>query len=172
MDKYWDIPTLLFSSFLQSLIPSISFLPCFYFFSSSLLPFILSSRFFNSFFLSFPLSFNFSTSVFLSFLFFFSNFPSSLLSFLLSFGFFPSFLFFPLISFLPTAYFFPYFLLLSFLPSLQWRGTSHSPKFQHYWSFTIRLVIVISWTLIGGVLAFCRDAIGVFCNPTWVGHLQ
>ena len=35
----------------------------------------------------------------------------------------------------------------------QWRGTPHSPKLQHYWSPTIRLINVISRTLIEGVLS-------------------
>ena len=38
----------------------------------------------------------------------------------------------------------------------QWRGTPHSPKLQHYWNFTIRLLSVISWTLVGGVLPLFR----------------
>ena len=41
-------------------------------------------------------------------------------------------------------------------------GTPHSPKLQHYWSLTIRLLRVISRTLIGGVLLLCRDAVSVF----------
>ena len=31
----------------------------------------------------------------------------------------------------------------------QWRGTRHSLKLQHYWSLTIRLLCVISRTLVG-----------------------
>ena len=78
----------------------------------------------------------------------------------------------------------------------QRRGTSHSPKFQHYSSFAIRLFCVIfktlavgvlllcrvedcvfcspsrlgHRTLVGGVLPFCRDAVGVFYNPSQVGY--
>ena len=48
----------------------------------------------------------------------------------------------------------------------QWRGTSISPKLQHYWNLTIRLFSVRS-----------RDAVGVFYSPSrldqgliWVCH--
>ena len=53
----------------------------------------------------------------------------------------------------------------------RWRVTLHSPKLQYYWSLTIRLFSVISKTLIGRVLALCRDAV-VFYNPSRLGHLQ
>ena len=45
---------------------------------------------------------------------------------------------------------------------LQWRGTPHSPKPQHCWNLTIWLFSVISMTLVGGVLPFCREAVSVF----------
>ena len=51
------------------------------------------------------------------------------------------------------------------------RGTPHSPKLQHYWNFTIRLFSVISWTLIGGVLPLCREAISVFYSPSRLGNI-
>ena len=50
----------------------------------------------------------------------------------------------------------------------QWRGTPHSPKLQHYWSLIIRLFSAISRTLVRGVLPLCRDAVGVFCSPSWL----
>ena len=34
----------------------------------------------------------------------------------------------------------------------QWKGTLHSPKLQHYWSFIIRLFSIISKTLMRGIL--------------------
>ena len=52
----------------------------------------------------------------------------------------------------------------------QWRGTPHSPKLLHYWTLTIRLFNVISRTLIWKVLPLCRDAVGVFCSNSWLGH--
>ena len=42
------------------------------------------------------------------------------------------------------------------------KGTLHSPKPQYYWSFTTRLVNVLSRALVGEVLPFCRDAVGVY----------
>ena len=51
----------------------------------------------------------------------------------------------------------------------QWRGILHSPKLQHYRSFTIRLFCVISRTLVGEVLHLCRDAVSVFYSPSWLG---
>ena len=65
----------------------------------------------------------------------------------------------------------------------QWRGTTHSPKLEHYWNLTIRLFCVIPRTLIGGVLLLCsmshmtlvgsgwvlplcREVVGVFYNPS------
>ena len=78
----------------------------------------------------------------------------------------------------------------------QWRGTPHSPKLQQYWDLTIWLFSVISrtlieewgsylspemqlvhytapaeWatrTLVGGVLPFCRDAVGALYSPSWL----
>ena len=44
----------------------------------------------------------------------------------------------------------------------QWRGNPHSPKFQHFWNFTIRLFRVISTTVVGEVLSLRSDAVGVF----------
>ena len=51
----------------------------------------------------------------------------------------------------------------------KWRSTPHSPKFQNYWNLTIKLFSVISRTLVGGVLPFGRDAVGVFFNPSSTG---
>ena len=48
------------------------------------------------------------------------------------------------------------------------RGYYSGPEY--YWSFIIRLFSVISRTLIGRVLSLCRDAVGVFCSPSWLGH--
>ena len=48
--------------------------------------------------------------------------------------------------------------------------TPHSPKLQHYWSLTIRLFSVISRTIVGGILLLCRDAVGVFYSPSWLGR--
>ena len=39
-----------------------------------------------------------------------------------------------------------------------------SPKLLHYWSFTIRLFSVI-YRILGGVLSFYRDAVGLFYSP-------
>ena len=50
------------------------------------------------------------------------------------------------------------------------RGILHSPKFQHYWSLTIRLFSVIYRTLVGRILHLCRDAVDVFYSPSWLGH--
>ena len=50
------------------------------------------------------------------------------------------------------------------------KGTPHSPKLQHYWNLTIRLFSVISRTLVGGVLLFCRDAISIFCILSWLSQ--
>ena len=38
-------------------------------------------------------------------------------------------------------------------------------------SSIIKLFGVISRTLIGGVLALCRNAVGVFCSPSWLDHV-
>ena len=46
--------------------------------------------------------------------------------------------------------------------------TLHSPKLQHYWSLTIRLLCVTSRILVARVLLLCRDAVGVFCNASWL----
>ena len=51
----------------------------------------------------------------------------------------------------------------------QSRGTPHSPKLQHCWNLTIRLFNVISRTLVVGVLPLCREAVGVFYSPSWLG---
>ena len=51
-----------------------------------------------------------------------------------------------------------------FVPEWTWRrwqrrGTLHSPKFQHYWSLTIRLLSVISRTLVGwGLIPLQRSS--------------
>ena len=52
----------------------------------------------------------------------------------------------------------------------QWqlRGTQYSPNLQHYWSLTIKLFNVISWTL----LHPRRDVFGVFYCPSWLGFLK
>ena len=44
------------------------------------------------------------------------------------------------------------------------------PKLQHYWSIIIRLFSVICKTFVGGVLLLCRDAVGVFYNPSRQSH--
>ena len=49
-------------------------------------------------------------------------------------------------------------------------GTPYFPKLQHYWNFTIRLLSVISRTLVVGVLSLCRGAVSVFCRPSRLGH--
>ena len=49
------------------------------------------------------------------------------------------------------------------------KGTLHFPKFQYYRSLSIRLLNVISWTLVcgvGWVLPLCRDAVSVFYTPS------
>ena len=59
------------------------------------------------------------------------------------------------------------------------RGTPNSPKLQHYLKHTIRLFIVISRTLPGGVLSLCRNAVRVSyssirlgwdCLGAYLGH--
>ena len=47
----------------------------------------------------------------------------------------------------------------------QWMGILHSPKFQHYWNFIIRLFRVICRTHMGG----CREVVGVFYSPSRLG---
>ena len=53
---------------------------------------------------------------------------------------------------------------------LQWRRTPHSPKLQHYWSLTIRIFSVMSRILGWEVWRLCRDSVGVFYSPSWLGH--
>ena len=43
-----------------------------------------------------------------------------------------------------------------------WSCALHSPNLQHYWSFTIILFDVISWTLSGLTLPLWKDTAGVF----------
>ena len=45
----------------------------------------------------------------------------------------------------------------------------HSLKLQHYWSLTIRLFNAKSRTHVGCVWYLCRDAVGVFYQPSWLG---
>ena len=53
------------------------------------------------------------------------------------------------------------------------KGTPHSSKLQHYSNLTIRLFSIISRTHIGvGVLPLCREAVGVFYNPSQLGNCQ
>ena len=40
--------------------------------------------------------------------------------------------------------------------------TPHSIKLQYYWNLTIRLLTVLFWTLVGGVLPFSREAVDEF----------
>ena len=54
----------------------------------------------------------------------------------------------------------------------QRRGTLHFRKLHHYWSLTIRLFSVISRTLVVGSVTLCRDAVGVFCSPSWLGQIM
>ena len=55
----------------------------------------------------------------------------------------------------------------------QWRATPYSPKLQYYRNLTIRLFNVIYRTLVGaGVLALCREAVGVFYNPSGLGKIS
>ena len=46
------------------------------------------------------------------------------------------------------------------------KGTLHSLKLQHYWSLTIRLLSVISRTLVGEGITLCREEIDEFYCPT------
>ena len=56
------------------------------------------------------------------------------------------------------------------LKQRQWRRTLHSPKFQHYWNLTIRLICVINRTLVvGAVLSLCKDSVGTFLQPLLTG---
>ena len=50
------------------------------------------------------------------------------------------------------------------------KGNLASPKLPHYWSFTIGLFNIIPRTLVGGILLFYRDAVGVFCSPKQLGQ--
>ena len=60
----------------------------------------------------------------------------------------------------------------------QWRDTLHFSKLQHYWNLTIRLLSVISMTLVvGGVLPHCRNPVGVFyslsqLDPKLIGRTR
>ena len=47
----------------------------------------------------------------------------------------------------------------------------HSQRLQHYWNLTIRVFCVISLTLIGEVLTFCREAVGIFYRPSQLGKV-
>ena len=52
-------------------------------------------------------------------------------------------------------------------------GTPNFPKLQHYWNLTIRLFRIISRTHVArGVLFLCREAVGVFYNPSRQGNLK
>ena len=55
--------------------------------------------------------------------------------------------------------------------SIRDRGTLHSLKLQDYWSLTIRLLSVIPWTIVGGVLPLCKNAVSVFSRPSWQCHI-
>ena len=44
------------------------------------------------------------------------------------------------------------------------------PKFQYYWSLTIRLLCVISRTLFGGALPLCRDTVGELYGSSRLGQ--
>ena len=59
------------------------------------------------------------------------------------------------------------------LEQWQWRDTPHSLKLQD-WSLTIRLFSIISRTLIreGSLSHLCRDAVGVFYSPSWLGSKE
>ena len=52
-------------------------------------------------------------------------------------------------------------------------GCLRSSKLQHYFNLTIKVFSVICRTLVewGGILPHWRDAVGVFCAPSWLGHL-
>ena len=48
---------------------------------------------------------------------------------------------------------------------------SQSPKLQRYWTLSIKLFCVMSKIPVRGVLTPpCRDAIDVFCSPSYLGH--
>ena len=54
---------------------------------------------------------------------------------------------------------------------LQWRGTPHSPKLQHYWNLTIRLFNDISRTLVGGGLTPLQRSTQCLLQPHLTGQL-
>ena len=56
------------------------------------------------------------------------------------------------------------------LEAMAVKGYSVSPKLQHYWNLSIRLFSVISRTLVGGGVTLCRDSVGVFYSPSWLGN--
>ena len=53
----------------------------------------------------------------------------------------------------------------------QWRGSPHSPNLWHYWNLAIRLLNVISTTLVEGVLSLCRETVGVFYSLSRLSKL-
>ena len=55
------------------------------------------------------------------------------------------------------------------LERLQWWGTLHSPKLQHYWSLTMRLFRITSRKLVVGSCPLCREVVSVFYSPSWIG---
>ena len=52
----------------------------------------------------------------------------------------------------------------------QWRGTPHSPKLKHYWSLTIRLVRVISRTLVCSRVTTLRRSCRYILPPQCTGQ--
>ena len=52
----------------------------------------------------------------------------------------------------------------------QWRGTPHSPKLQYYWKLIIRLLTVLSCTLVWGVLLHFIYAVSVLYSPSQVNQ--
>ena len=55
----------------------------------------------------------------------------------------------------------------------QWRSTPHSPKLQHYYSFTIRwLSVITKHSLREGVLPLGREAVGVFYSLSRLGTVS
>ena len=55
----------------------------------------------------------------------------------------------------------------------QWKGTLHSPKLLHYWNLTIRLLSVISRTLVGrgGSYLLHREPVGIFYSPSRLSNI-
>ena len=51
------------------------------------------------------------------------------------------------------------------LPEWTWEQW-HFPKLQHHWNLIIRLLSVLSRTLIGGILPLFRGAVGEFYSPS------